>query len=589
LEDWKRQVEETLREIPGYNPWDQAGDSWLDHDAALSAINWFADHLKHVEGSTRGDPFVLRKWQAAIVGNLFGWKRKDEAGRIVRRFRQCLIFVPRGNGKTPLAAGIVALGFFEDDESGAQCYLAAGQKEQAGILFRNLVGMVDQEPSLSEAVDIFRGAAQRSMTLKNDPLSFCKTIPADAAGQHGGIPHIIVVDELHVQQNRDLVDVFETGMSKKARRQPMFVMITTSDHERESICNEKYDEACRVRDNGGDPAMPGYDPAFLPVIYELKADADIADESLWLQANPNLDVSVSRENLRKIVLKATENPALESEVKRLHFNIRTKTAMQLISTSVWGACGTVKTVDGAEVVPPIKSPAELIGRDCFAGLDLSSSDDLTSASFAFPLPDDWLAVLSFSWCPEQRITRRSRQKFPYDVWAKQGYGVEAWPKLLTSTGSDSIDHRFIRRAFVDLGKVFNIREVGYDPHGASEMRFNLIEDGFDVVPIKQSFGALAAPTKELVRRTKTRRILHFNNPVLKWAIGNAAAHFDGKLPSGGKIEDHLDKVPIMLSKRKSTDKIDPAAALVLALARMGEHPEDGGGKSIYETRGVLSV
>ena len=60
----------------------------------------------------------LRAWQAAIVGNLFGWKRKDEAGREVRRYRQALIFVARGNGKTPLAAGIVACGFFEDGEPG---------------------------------------------------------------------------------------------------------------------------------------------------------------------------------------------------------------------------------------------------------------------------------------------------------------------------------------------------------------------------------------------------------------------------------------------------------------------------------------
>jgi phage terminase large subunit-like protein len=96
--------------VPGYNPWDQAGDAWLDHDAALAAINWFRREPEARRGlGAKGEPFVLRRWQAAIVGNLFGWKRKDEAGRVVRRYRQCLIFVARGNGKTPLAAGIVAL------------------------------------------------------------------------------------------------------------------------------------------------------------------------------------------------------------------------------------------------------------------------------------------------------------------------------------------------------------------------------------------------------------------------------------------------------------------------------------------------
>lgn len=559
------ELEKVLREIPNYDPWAQAADSYLDHAAALHAINWFPEKLRHVEGTSKGEPFVLERWEAAIVGNTFGWKRINEAGRVVRRYRIVLIFIARGNGKTPLSAGMIAYAFFEDNEPGAQCYLAAGQKEQAGVLFRNLVGMVDQEPTLHDAVDIFRGVQHRSMTLKSDPLAFCKTIPADAAAQHGGIPAVVAVDELHVQENRDLLDVFETGMSKKVRSQPLLILLTTSDHDRVSVCNQVYDEACRVRDNGGDRTQPGFDPAFLPVIYELKPEMDWTDEQYWKLANPNLDVTVSRESLRSIVQRAKENPVNEGEVKRLHFNIRTKQAMQLISSTAWDDCGRND--------PPIISPAELIGRDCFAGIDLASTDDLASASFAFPLEDDWLAVLSFSWCPADRIVKRVGQRFPYDHWARTGYGVDEWPKYLTSTESDTINHKFIREAFVNLGKIFTIREVGYDPHGASEMRFNLIEDGFDVIPIGQSFRNLAAPTKELMRRVKTRRIIHFGNPILKWAIGNAAAHIDGKIPAGGKIEEHLDKVPIMLSKRKSTDKIDPAAALVLALARMGEHAQ----------------
>src|SRR5438270_12729740 len=120
--------------------------------------------------------------------------------------------------------------------------------------------MIEQSPKLHTTVHIFGGDhgvnQQKSIVLRDDPLSFFKVIPADAAGQHGGIPSVIVLDELHVQETRDLVDVFETGLSKQARAQPLFVMITTADYERESICNEVYGHACRVRDNGGDPARP---------------------------------------------------------------------------------------------------------------------------------------------------------------------------------------------------------------------------------------------------------------------------------------------------------------------------------------------
>lgn len=570
MTNWKTDLESALRHVPGYSPWDQAGDSWLDHAAALAAINFFAEKLKHVEGSARGDSFELRAWQAAIVGNLFGWKRKDDAGRVVRRYRQALIFVPRGNGKTPLAAGIVAYGFFEDSEPGAQCFLAAGQKEQAGFLFRNLLGMVDQEPSLLDRVNIFRGDQHRSMTLISDPLTFCKTIPADAAGQHGGIPHIVVVDELHVQEKRDLVDVFETGMSKKVRSQPLLVMITTSDFERESICNEIYAYATRVRDNGGDIEKPGFDPSFLPVIYELKPDQDWRDEKTWGIANPNLDVSVSRESLRKIVKKATETPALENEVKRLHFNIRTNQSVSLVPMEQWDQCGG--TID----------PEELKGRQCYAGLDLASTEDLASLALVFRLDDEFWAMLSFSWCPEKKVQWRSTRRFPYDVWRRQGY--------IFATDGDQIDYREIRGKIDELAEIYEIRQLAYDPHGAPQFAQDLMRDYGDdfVVPIPQTFRNLTGATKELLRRLKLKKLIHFGNPVLRWAASNVAPHIDGKIPDGGKLEDYMDKVPVIPSKRKSAEKIDPFAAVVDAVAVMTQHPDDDG-RSIYETRGVLQL
>jgi len=563
LTAWQGAIEAVLHEVPGYNPWDQRGESWLDHSAALCAINWFADYLKHVEGDARGEPFILGRWQAAIVGNLFGWKRRDEKGREVRRYRKSLLYVPRGNGKTPLASGLALYGLFNDNEPGAQCYLAAGAREQAGFLFRNARGMVEQEPFLLDQVTIYGGDQHRSLVLKADLLSFLKVIPADAAGQHGGIPHITIVDELHVQESPDLVYVFETAMSKKVRSQPLLVMITTADYERSSICNDTYAHACQVRDNGGDKAKPGYDPSFFPVIYEAGQDADWTDEKVWAKANPNLGVSVSLESMREACLKAQEQPAFENEFRRLHLNQRTKQDVRLISLATWDASGREFDI------------ASLTGKVCYGGLDLSSTRDLSSFDLLFPLEDDYLAVLSWSWCPEQRIVYRARQKFPYDVWSKQGW--------LTGTSGDWIDYEAIQTKIDELYKLYSIREIGYDPHGAADFMQTLMRKYGDkfVTPITQTFGNLAAPTKELSRRVHQGKVIHFKNPVLRWAIGNAAIHYDGKIPAGGSISEYLEKVPIMLSKRKSEEKIDPAAALVNALARMLVDPNPDRGQGIY--------
>lgn len=567
MDPWKTELEEILRQIPGYNPWDQAGSCWLDHEAALKAINWFAENLKHIEGTSRGEPFILKPWQAAGIGNTHGWKRHDEAGRVVRRYRKVLWKVARGNGKTPIAAGEVLYVFFEDGEAGAQNRLAAGQKEQAGILFRNAIGMVDQNADLSDRITAYRGDQHRSIILKEDPLSFVKVIPADAAGQHGGIPHITVIDELHAQESRDLLDVFETAMAKKARSQPLLVMITTSDFDRPSICNEVDDYAHKVRDNGGDPAKPGFDPYFLPIIYEVPQDADWTDEKEWIKANPNIGVSVSLESLREACKKAQEQPAFENAFRRLHLNQKTSQDVRVIPMKQWDACKG-------------ELPDEmLVGSPCYGGMDLASTEDLASVAKVWRLPDGKVAVKWRCYCPEDRVRDRARKRIPYDVWHKQ--------KHLTATDGSGIDYDLIKNDFYADAEKFEIRQLGYDSWGADGTRQDIEKKGFECVKIPQSFAHLSAPLKELLRLIREGQLIHDGNPVARWAASNLAVHFDGRLDVGQNIMEHLDRLPIIPSKRKSADKIDPMQALIIAIGRMMGDPQKT--RSVYEGRGLLTL
>lgn len=572
---WHDQIDAVLRQIPGFDPWALAGEcgAYVDYDAALAAINWFADNLKHVEGSARGDPFILRGWQAAIVGNLFGWKRVDAQGRVVRRFRKSLIYVPRGNGKTPLAAGIVLYSFLEDGEPGAQCYLAAGAREQAGFLFRNANGMLEQAPpEMKNRVRVYAGAQHRSLVLHDDQLSFCKVIPADAAGQHGGIPHITVVDELHVQESRDLLDVFETGMAKQVRAQPLLVMITTADFDRVSVCNEVYAHAVRVRDNGGQKDKAGFDPYFLPVIYEAGQRDDWRDPEVWKKANPNINVSVSLESMAQQCRKAEENPIFEGTFRRLHLNQRTKQENRLMAMETWEANAGKVDLN------------QLLGKRCYAGIDLSSTEDLSAISLVFPnMPDDEWWVLSYAFCPEDKIRRRAGMTIPYDIWAEEGH--------ITATPGNQIDYTTIFDKFCQLKSMFDIVEVGIDPAGATQFAQELMlrfgaEDFVYFIP--QTHAELSTPTKEIIRRAKLKQVRHGGNPVLTWAVGNVAAYFKGQIPDGADIADFMDKVPVMASKGRSADKIDPFAALVNAVSRVLMHPITAG-RSIYETRGLLQL
>ncbi len=314
--------EALLRLIPGYDPIGTANGAWFDAKAAQLALDFFPECLRHIEGDLADKPFVLQPWQQSFVANLIGWKRKDESGRTVRRYRETLLYVPRKNGKPPLAAGVALLIFFTDPERGQQDYIAASDREQAGLLFRHCKGMVEREPALSDRCRIYGGNAaggqSRSIVREQDG-SFLRIVSADAESKHGGNTHLAIVDELHAQPNRDLVDVLQTSMASANRPQPLLICITTADYDRPSICNEKHGYASKVRDG------IIQDPSFLPCIYEAGREDKLTDEAVWRKANPNLGVSVSLDFLKRETQRAKDTPAYENTVRQLHLNQITTT------------------------------------------------------------------------------------------------------------------------------------------------------------------------------------------------------------------------------------------------------------------------
>lgn len=549
--DWQIQLEKTLRLVPGYNPWDQKADSWLDHRAAQDAIDFFPECLKHVEGTVAGQPFVLEPWQQAVIGNLFGWKRRDSKGRIVRRYRELFLYVPRKNGKTPLCAGICLLVLFCDGEPGAQIVSAAGEREQAALLFRHAKGMVEQEPELKSRALVFggRGGAGgfRSIVLKDDPASVYKVISADGDSKHGGNLHLALIDELHVQPNRDLVDALTTSMASANRAQPLTVFITTADFDRESICNENYKRACNVRDNGGDPAKTGFDSALLPVIYEITKDDDWRSPDVWRKANPNYGVSVSEDYLARECQKAQETPSFENTFRRLHLNQITQNAVRWLSLESWDECADE---------PDLSGP-------CFAGLDLASTTDI--AAFSLYFPESNSLSMRF-WIPEENARQREkRDRVPYLTWARQG--------LVKLTPGNVIDYDTIRNDINELGTKHDIREFAADRWNATQIITQLQGDGFEVIAYGQGFKDMTAPTKELEKLVMAKSIRHGGNPVLRWMASNVTVETD----AAGNLKP---------SKKKSTEKIDGIVAAIMALGRAMLQPSLN---SVYSSRGILTL
>jgi phage terminase large subunit-like protein len=525
-----------LSAIPGYDPFRDADGFTFDPDAAEFAIAFFEECLTHVKGALAGKPFLLEKWQKAIIANLFGWKDSDG----LRRYREALIFVPRKNGKSLLVAGIANLMLFCDGEPGAECYCLAAEAAQAALVFDMAKSMIHNCETLEEVSEIFRYSVQYDG-------STLKPINAQAGTKHGLNTHFAVFDELHAQPTRELVDVILT--STGSRQQPLVLHITTSDYEREgSICNEKHDYASKVRDG------VIKDARFLPVIYEASIDDDWQDRKTWAKANPNMGVSFPESYLETACQRAQDEPSFENTFKRLHLNIRTEQAFRWLQMEHWNKC------DAQDL-------ESLAGRECYGGLDLASTSDLACLSLAFPSESGHVDVLTFPFVPSDNAQlREKRDKVPYLTWSRQGF--------ITLTEGNVIDYRQIRDKINELGTLYALKEIAFDPWGATQLVTELGEDGFDMVEFRQGFASMSAPSKEFERLVKSHKLRHGDHPVFRWCASNVTATTD---PADNIKPD----------KKRSSEKIDCVVAAIMAIGRiMVQAPVS---ESVYATRGVLEI
>ncbi len=520
-----------LRLIPGYDPIATAGDCVFDVKAADIAVEFFEECLHHSKGTKAGELFKLEKWEKAVVGNTFGWKRPDGT----RRYREVFLYIPRKNGKTTLAAGIVLLILYVEQEPGAEIYSAAADRDQARQVFDQAVGMVRSEVELYS-----RGTVYTKAISLNDGSGDYKPISADANTKHGYNVSAAVIDELHAQRSRDLVDALITGTA--ARRQPLIIHVTTADFDRPSICNEKHDYATKVRDGVIE------DRAFLPILYEPDENANWQSKRVWKKVNPNVGISFPMNYLEREFERAKETPAYENTFKRLHLNMKTEQAIRWLPLDKWDLCAKKP-----------KTGDDLIWT---AGLDLASTTDI-AALVLFCL--ETFSVLPFFWIPtESAYTRERRDRVPYLTWGREG--------LITTTEGNVIDFDIIRRDIGLLGEKHNIKTIAVDRWGSQQIQTQLTGDGFDIEPFGQGFASMSGPTKELEKLVVGGKLRHGGNKILRWMAGNVAVEQDAA--------DNLKP-----SKKRSFERIDGMVALIMAIgAAMAGSGEDK--ESVYNKRGV---
>ena len=531
-----------MRKLKNYKPTRfMAKDSHYDKAQADYVVS-FIECLCHTKGKWAGTPFKLLPWQEKLIRDVFGVVKADGN----RQFTTAYCEIPKKNGKSELAAAIALYLLFGDGESSPEVYGAAADRAQASIVMDVASQMVKLTPALAKRSKILT-ANKRIVCNSNN--GFYQVLSAEVGTKHGLNVSGLVLDEVHAQPNRKLYDVLTKG-SGDAREQPLYFLITTAGNDQNSICWELHQKAVDILEGRK------IDPTFYPVIYGADESEDWTDPRVWAKANPSLGETITLDKVKAACESAKQNPGEENAFRQLRLNQWVKQAVRWMPMEKWDACGTPFDAEMLE------------GRVCYGGLDLSSTTDLTAFCLVFPPEeeDEPYYVLPYYWIPEETLDLRVRRDHvPYDLWERQGY--------IQTTEGNVVHYGFIEKFIENLGEKYNIRQISYDRWGATQCVQNLEDMGFTVVPMGQGFASMSPPTKELMTLTLQKNIAHGGHPVLRWNMDNICIRTD---PAGN----------IKADKSKSTEKIDGAIAMIMALDRAIRCGNDTS-ESVYDTRGLL--
>lgn len=547
-----------------------------------------------------GKPFRLYDWQRETLMEFYStMDRDEETGQLLRRYQYLYLEIPKKNGKSELAAALGLYHLFGDGELNAEVYLCAADKDNASIVFRAAVFMLETAPwtakmiargelkvvKSQKRVEYRQRVKAENGALRWVNVGLMQVMSAEAFSKHGYKPSCVIFDELHAQPNRDMWDVM-TGAAGSAHDQPVWIVLTTAgdDPDRKSIGWEIHERAAAIRDarqlrdilaNGGDPrqvlslrrvsqeelplaqeALLGRDESnWLPVLYGLTAlygddpdelaKVDIWDEKLWYRCNPSLGGHLKLRALRLEAQAAKKSPAAEKLFRWLRLNqwISVKAVgwlpLTLYDKTQWGPSAKAERVKWVE---------QLRGKRCYGGLDLSTTTDLTALTLLFPPQpglDTWVALFQ-AWRPMDGVEDAERRDHvPYRDWARAGF--------LELCEGDMIDFPQVEEAIAQAAWQYHLDMLGVDPYLSRTLTQRLMERGLNVVEIPQTMPSLSPAMKELERLIRLHLMRHVHNTCARWCFGNVRCAVDG----------NENMKPM---KNRSIGRIDIAVSWIISMA-----------------------
>lgn len=484
----------------------------FDERKSLRCIHFCEKYCKQSKGKWNGKPLKLELFQKAFLQALFGFVDKETG---LRKYRKAIFFVARKNGKSVLDSGIANYMLTKDGEGGAEIYSIATKRDQSKIVWEEAKKMIKKSPSLSKRIRCLIGGIYYDKTD-----SVFRALASDSNSLDGLNAHFVVADEVHAWKDKNLLDVMYDSMS--ARQQPLLLETSTMGTIRQNVFDIEYDYASQVIDG------VVQDETLLPIIYELDNENEWTNEESWYKANPALGVIKSIKDLREKVERAKANPIELVNLLCKDFNIRQN------NVNAWLSFDDLNNE---------KIYSEWKDSYCIAGVDLSSTTDLTCATL-LGVKNREIRVKQMYWIPTNSLEKKVKDdRIPYDKWLKAG-----WLRL---SGDSKIDYHDVTKWFLEEVQNNDLRPlyVGYDSWNAGYWKDEMVGLGFNMVEVRQGMKTMSSPMKVMKADLIDKKINYNNNPILKWCLSNTIV----KMDSNENIQP---------DKEKSRQRIDGAVSLI---------------------------
>lgn len=501
-------------------------------------VNFCHKYCRHTQGQWEGQPFDLTAWQIENwVGPIFGWVDAEGFRRISRTY----IEIPKKNYKSTFASAVGLYMLAGDGEHGAKIFSCGGTRDQAAIVHGTAIAMLERSP-LADWYFVNRTTKRIYASWDPDETYYSALAAKPIAGLN---IHAAICDELHEWRGDEFWQSLRYG--SRARRQPLYLVITNAGDDIETVCYHQRQKAMAIA-NGEIVDHTFYGQVM--AADRQAAEAEIrqvadggTDLTIAASVNPALGDVIQPTALISDIRDACDIPSELGNLLRLTYGIWESAAEQKWIFEHWDDNRDDFSLQDCSELP------------CWLALDLARVYDFTAACLMFRDGEQYRQWPLF-WLPAERVKVLGKFVPSVPVWERTG--------LLRVTEGAVCDYRIVLRDLVEMIDGLDCRAIIFDPKYAEEFTQELAEQtGLDRVSFAQSHTNYHAATDEYERQIILKNMRHDGNPILRWMASNAICDTN--------IRGH--KMP---RKRNSNsyDGVDGIQAAIMALSQaMQYEPE----------------